>query len=207
MPASTTAPSSTTTIRSARRIYVVEPVAEDGLALFDAAREKGLEGVIAKRYDSPYRAGQRHPDWLQIDAARQQDFAVLGFVPQAGDHLLEALIVGTYDGRTFQPAGRVVGGFDRATSIRLRKSLDALPPAPPPDDPRWADDRTCWVKPQTVVNVKFSEWDRQGQLRFPIFSEVRREVAPEECVRTPMVEPPLRSRPRLVDIQLPRLPL
>ncbi|TME47418.1 MAG: hypothetical protein E6I56_04030 [Chloroflexi bacterium] len=194
-------------IRSARRIYVVEPVAEDGLALFDAAREKGLEGVIAKRYDSPYRAGQRHPDWLQIDAARQQDFAVLGFVPQAGDHLLEALIVGTYDGRTFQPAGRVVGGFDRATSIRLRKSLDALPPAPPPDDPRWADDRTCWVKPQTVVNVKFSEWDRQGQLRFPIFNALKPEVAAQECTRSPVMEPREPARPRRLDVQIPQLPM
>ena len=118
-------------IRSSGRIYVIEPVADDGLAFFDAAREKGLEGVVAKRFDSPYRPGQRHPDWLQIDAVRRQDFVVLGFIPHVGDHLLEALIIGTYDGRTFQPAGRVVGGFDRSTSIRLRKILDGLPAAPP----------------------------------------------------------------------------
>ena len=76
-----------------------------------------------------------------------------------------------------------------------------------PDDPRWTDDRVCWVQPKIVVAVKFSEWDLKGQLRFPIFSGLRPEVAPEECVRTAMIEPPLRSRPRVVDIQLPRLPL
>ena len=194
-------------LQSSGRIYVVEPVADDGLAFFDAAREKGLEGVIAKRFDSPYRAGQRHPDWLLIEAVRRQDFVVIGFIPQAGDPLLEALIVGTHDGRTIHPAGRVGGGFDNATSQRLRKALDALAGSAGPDDSRWIDDRICWVQPKIVVSVKFSEWDLKGQLRFPIFSRLRPEVAPEECVRTPMVEPPLRSRPRLVDIQLPRLPL
>jgi len=194
-------------IRSAGRIYVVEPVADEGLAFFDAAREQGLGGVVAKRFDSPYRAGQRHPDWLLIEAVRRQDFAVMGFIPRAGDHLLEALVVGTYDGRRFQPAGRVVGGFDALVSRRMRKALDALPNASAPADARWSDERTCWVEPRMVVAIKFSEWDRNGQLRFPIFSGLRPEVSPQECVRTPMVETPEPSRPRRVEIPLPRLPI
>jgi bifunctional non-homologous end joining protein LigD len=194
-------------IRSSGRIYVVEPVAHDGLALYDAAREKGLDGVVAKRLDSPYRTGQRHPDWLQIDAVRRQDFAVMGFIPAAGDRLLEALIVGTYDGRSFQPAGRVVGGFDPAVSVRLRRLLDALASAPGQPDPRWADERICWVKPKTVVNIKFSEWGRHGLLRFPIFSGLKPEIAPEECTRAAVVDPPGPVRPRRVDIALPRLPI
>jgi bifunctional non-homologous end joining protein LigD len=194
-------------IRSAARIYVAEAVAEDGLALFDAARERGLEGIVAKRFDSPYRPGQRHPDWLAIEVVRRQDFAVIGFLPQAGDQLLEALIIATYDGRGYQPAGRVAGGFDAATSKRLRKSLDALPATAPPTDERWADDRICWVEPRIVVAVKYSEWDRNGQVRFPIFSGLRPEVSPQECVRAAMVGPPQHIAPRLVDIQLPRLPI
>src|SRR5260370_20502964 len=84
-------------IASKGRIYVVEPVAEDGLAFFEAAKENGLGGVVAKRFDSPYRAGQRHPDWLLIEAVRPQDFAVIRFIPQAGDPLLGAAIVATFD--------------------------------------------------------------------------------------------------------------
>ncbi|TMC29405.1 MAG: hypothetical protein E6J32_07555 [Chloroflexi bacterium] len=194
-------------LQSSGRIYVVEPVADDGLAFFDAAREKGLEGVVAKRFDSPYRAGQRHPDWLAIDAVRRQDFAVMGFIPEAGDHMLEALIVATYDSRGFQPAGRVGGGFDSATSRRMRRMLDALPTAAAPDDARWADDRICWIKPEMVVGVKFSEWDHNGQLRFPIFSGLKPEVSAEECVRTAMVEPPEPGRSRPTEIPLPRLPI
>jgi bifunctional non-homologous end joining protein LigD len=195
-------------IPSSGRIYVVEPVADDGLAFFDAAKENGLSGMVAKRFDSPYRAGQRHPDWLLIEAVRRQDFAVIGFIPQTGDHLLEALIVATYDGRQFQPAGRVVGGFEAAVSRRLRKAVDTLPNAAAPQDARWSDDRICWVEPRIVVAIKFSEWDRNGQLRFPIFGGLRPEVSPEECVRTAMVEPPEPPKPagpRRVDIQLPRL--
>jgi bifunctional non-homologous end joining protein LigD len=192
-------------IASKGRIYVVEPVAEDGLAFFEAAKDNGLSGVVAKRFDSPYRAGQRHPDWLLIEAVRRQDFAVIGFIPQAGDHMLEALIVATYDGRHFQPAGRVVGGFDAAASRRMRRALDALPNVTPPEDARWSDDRICWIEPRIVVAVKFSEWDGNGQLRFPIFGGLRPEVSPAECVRTAMVEPPEPTRPRRVDIQLPRL--
>jgi bifunctional non-homologous end joining protein LigD len=194
-------------IASRGRIYVVEPVAEDGLAFFDAAKDQRLSGVVAKRFDSPYRAGQRHPDWLLIEAARRQDFAVVGFIPQAGSHLLEVLIVATYDGRQFQSVGRVVGGFDGATSRRLRKALDALPNASAPDDSRWSDDRICWVEPRIVVAIKFSEWDGNGQLRFPIYSGLRPEVSPQECGRTTMVEPPEPTRPRRVEIPLPRLPI
>jgi bifunctional non-homologous end joining protein LigD len=194
-------------IASKGRIYVVEPVADDGLAFFDAARDQGLGGVVAKRFDSPYRAGQRHPDWLSIEAVRHQDFTVIGFIPQAGDHLLDALIVATYDGQHFQPAGRVVGGFDAVASRRLRKALDALPNAAPPEDAAWSDERICWVEPRMVVAIKFSEWDRNEHLRFPIFAGLRPEVSPQECVRTSMVEPPEPARPRRLDIPLPRLPI
>jgi hypothetical protein len=58
-----------------------------------------------------------------------------------------------------------------------------------------------------VVGIKFSEWDRNGQLRFPIFSGVKPEVAAEECVRTTMVEPPEPGRRRPSEISLPRLPI
>src|SRR5438094_8958575 len=91
-------------IASTGRIYGVEPVAKDGLAFFEAAKENGLGGVVAKRFDSPYRAGPRHPDWLLIEPARREDFAVVGFIPEQGHQLPQALMVAAYDGRHFQPA-------------------------------------------------------------------------------------------------------
>ena len=113
----------------------------------------------------------------------------------------------TVEGHLHQPAGRVVGGFDASTGKRLRKALDAFPSAPSPTDPRWADERIRWVEPRIVIAIRYSEWDRSGQVRFPIFSGLRPEVSPQECVRAAMVEPRQATGPRLVDIQLPRLPI
>ncbi len=187
-------------------ICMPEAVHADGLALFEAAREKGLEGILAKRLDGRYHPGRRHPDWLLVRAVRQDDFVVMGFIPGQGNHLLEALILGSYDGMGYRPVGKVVGGFDAHAALRLRRRLDRLPAAAPPPDERWAHPSLCWLEPRVVVCVKFSEWDRSGSLRFPIFCGLRPDVAPQECVRMPLVDPPSRSRPR-GKIELPRLPL
>lgn len=194
-------------IRSANRIYVADPVVAEGLAFFDAAEEKGLSGVIAKRIDSPYRPGQRHPDWLEVRTARQQDFAVLGFIPGNGSRRIEALVVGTYERSGYLPAGMVVGGFDPMTEARLRAALDPLPNVPRPPDAQSVDDRVCWVDPRVVVAVKFSEWTAAGQLRFPIFNGIRLDVSPSECFRMSLVEAPVSLRPAHADPQPPRLPL
>ncbi len=193
-------------VRSVNRIYVADPVAAEGLAFSDAAQEKGLDGVIAKRLDSPYRAGQRHPDWLVVRAARQQDVVVLGFIPGTGANRLDALIVGHADAGHYVPAGMVVGGFDALAEARLRRALDPLPNLGVPAGSAWVDDRICWVEPQVVVCVKFSEWTPSGQLRFPVFHGLRPDVSVGECVRAAMIESPVSERPRMADVQLPRLP-
>lgn len=194
-------------IRSANRIYVADPVVAEGFAFFDAAQEKGLGGVIAKRLDSPYRPGQRHPDWLELRSARQQDFAVLGFIPGSGSGRIEALVVGIYETGGYLPSGIVVGGFDPIAEARLRAALEVLPNVPRPPDAPALDDRVCWVDPRLVVAVKFSEWSGAGQLRFPIFAGIRLDVSPSECFRMSLVDSPVSSRPVQAAVQPPRLPL
>src|SRR6266404_94093 len=73
-----------------------------GKALFQLAKEKGLEGIIAKRKTSNYQAGRRSPDWLKIKARPQQEFVVCGFTEGKGSRLKSfgALLLGGYrDGR------------------------------------------------------------------------------------------------------------
>ncbi|MDQ6708963.1 MAG: hypothetical protein M3Z11_00255 [Candidatus Dormibacteraeota bacterium] len=194
-------------VRSANRIYVADPVAAEGVAFFDAAAEKGLDGIVAKRLDSPYRAGQRHPDWLDIRAARQQEVVALGFIPGTGAHRLESLIVGIADGGRYLPVGLVVGGFDALAEARIRAALEPLPNLGRPPESSWRDERICWVDPRLVLSVKFSEWTPAGQLRFPIFNGLRPEVTPGECVRASVIESPMSTQPRHGEVQLPRLPL
>jgi bifunctional non-homologous end joining protein LigD len=189
------------------RIYVPEAMVGEGYAFFEAAREKGLEGIVAKKLDGSYHPGQRHPDWLLVQAVRREDFAVLGFIAGAKDRLIEALVVGSYDGTGFRPVGKLVGGFDVSAVVRLRKALDTLSAEPAPPGERWADPSVCWVQPKVVVSVKFSEWDRNGLLRFPIFIGLRPEVSAQECIRTPVIDSPRAPSPRRVEIQLPHLPI
>ncbi len=189
------------------RVYVAETFAADGVAFFDAAREKGLEGIVAKRLDGLYHPGRRHPDWLLIQTACREDFAVLGFVPGKGEHHLEGLVVGSFDGSGFKPVGKVVGGYEPRAAARLRTGLDRLPAVLAPKDEPWASLDVHWVEPRLVVCVKFSEWDRNGNLRFPIYCGLRLEVSPQECVRTPVIDPARPARARRPEIQLPRLPI
>ena len=194
-------------VSSANRIYVADPVVAEGQAFFDAAAQKSLDGIVAKRLDSPYRPGQRHPDWLEVRAARQQDVVVLGFIPGSGAHRLEALVVGTNNDGIYSAVGMVVGGFDLLTEGRLRAALEPLPNLGKPPDSPWVDDRICWVEPRVVACVRFSEWTAGGQLRFPIFDRRRPDVSPLECVRGPVIDSPLTDRPHHGAVQLPRLPL
>lgn len=193
------------TLTPAGRICLPEAVHAHGAAFFEAARERGLEGIVAKRLDGKYHPGRRHPDWLLIRAVRQEDFVVVGFVPGRGSHLIEMLVVGSYDAPGFRPVGRVVGGFDAHAALRLRRRLDRLATVAPALDERWAQTSVCWVEPRVVVCVKFSEWDRNGLLRFPIYCGLRPEVAPQECVRLPLVDSPRPNRARL-PVELAKLP-
>jgi bifunctional non-homologous end joining protein LigD len=194
------------TVTSRGSIYVPGSLEAEGIAFFEAAQEKGLQGIVAKRLDSPYAPGRQHPAWLLIQAVRQADFVVLAFWPGRGDHPLAGLIVGSFDGTGFRPVGRVTGGYDLKAALRLRRLLDPLPNVAATDPVRWAAEDVCWVAPRVVVSVKFSEWDRNGLLRFPIYCGLRTDVTPQECVRLPLVEPALPARPR-VEIELPSLPL
>jgi len=194
------------TVFGGGRIYLPEPILKEGIALYDAARDRGLEGIVAKRLDGRYHPGRRHPDWLLVLAVRREDFLLMGFTPGRGQHLIEALVVGSFDGHGFRPVGRVGGGFDAGTGFRLRRLLDGLAAAQPVADGRWSGEGMVWVEPQVAVSVKFSEWDARGNLRFPIFSGLRPEVAPEECIRTPVLDAPSPSRAG-IEIQVPTLPI
>ena len=69
----------------------------EGKALFQLTKEKGMEGIIAKRKDSFYRPGKRTPDWLKIKARLQQEFVVGGFAAPKGNRThLGAVVLGAY---------------------------------------------------------------------------------------------------------------
>jgi DNA ligase D-like protein (predicted ligase) len=152
---------------------------------WERACREGWEGVIAKRRDAPYEH-RRSPHWLKMKCEATQELVVGGFTdPQGGRVGLGALLVGYYDGGDFVFAGKVGTGFDNALLLDLRARLDALESATTPFTraiglPRL---RAHWVRPETVVQVAFTEWTVHGKLRHPRLLGVRRDKQARDVVR------------------------
>lgn len=159
----------------------VEARGED---LFREARARGIEGIVAKRADAPYRAG-RSAAWRKIRVERTGDFAVVGFTrPRGTRSAFGALLLAVREGEGWRFAGSVGTGFGErqldALHARLAPHARTTPPCSGPV-PRARGN--TWVEPRVVVEVRFNEWTSDGLLRQPVFVRVRDDKAPEEALR------------------------
>ena len=157
----------------------------------DAMRRRacalGLEGIVCKRADAPYRAGRGH-GWVKVKCQEREEFVVLGWTPPAGHRTgLGALQLGFYapDG-TLHYIGGVGTGFTDRELGALRKRLDALR-ADPPEGLRYGaerpDRRITWVRPELVAEVQYLGMSGGGRLRQAVFLGVREDKAAREVVR------------------------
>src|SRR3989442_10868204 len=170
-------------VRDSSLLKYSEHVVGEGTAFFKAAKEKRLEGIVAKRLDSPYQPGVRSSAWLKIKAVLQQEVVVGGFTaPRNSRKYFGALIVGVYEDGKFVYTGHVGGGFDEKALAELYKLMKPLIVKSPPfsGPPPHANEKPTWVKPKLVVEVKFSEWTREGVMRQPVFLGLRDDVDPRE---------------------------
>lgn len=157
---------------------------EVGEQLYEEACRKGLEGVIAKRADSPYRA-TRSRDWLKLKCHAEQELVIGGFTaPQGSRTDFGALLVGHFEGETLLYAGKVGTGFDRSTLAELGAQLRDLES----EDNPFADVHpiprgTHWVEPQVVAQIGFTEWTRDGRLRHPRYLGLRDDKPARQVVR------------------------
>lgn len=149
----------------------------------------GLEGIVSKRGDLPYRAG-RSRDWVKIKCRRQQEFVIGGFTLPAGSRTgIGALLLGVYDADgILHYSGRVGTGFTQQRLAALRKLLEArlIARAPFAASATLRGVEARWVRPELVAEVRFSEWTADGLVRQAAFlglredktaGEVRRESA------------------------------
>ena len=157
---------------------------ERGEELFGEACEKGLEGVIAKRADSPYRSS-RSRDWLKLKCHAEQELVIGGFTAPRGSRTeFGALLVGYHEDGSLRYAGKVGTGFDRATLQRLGAQLREREQAEPPFEPfKPVPPGTRWVRPELVAQVGFAEWTRDGRLRHPRYVGLREDKPAHEVVR------------------------
>ncbi|MGQ0702027.1 MAG: DNA ligase D [Gemmatimonadales bacterium] len=171
---------------------------EDGVTLMKRATGLGLEGVVGKRADSPYRAG-RSPHWIKIRAVTSDDFVVVGFTSPRGTRGgFGALQLADWVEGELIYAGRAGTGFTEKQLAQVRERLESLVRSGPPcHGPRpWPLDEavpkvrpipgagdTTWVEPVIVCEVQFKEWTEEGLLRQPVFLRFRDDKKAEDCVR------------------------
>jgi bifunctional non-homologous end joining protein LigD len=157
-----------------------------GDTALETSRTLGLEGVVAKRVDSPYRPGRRSDSWRKVKTTRGQELVVGGWLPGAGrlaGHL-GSLLVGHYDAAgNLQFAGRVGSGIDAGAREQLERALAPLrrDRSPFVATPRLPEPR--WVEPELVAEVAFHEWTSTGVLRAPRYRGLRDDKRASQVVR------------------------
>ena len=164
-------------------VRLVEYVEGDGESFFQGAVGLGLEGMVAKRADSPYEQGTRSRHWLKVKALQAQEFVIGGYTRGEGyrTNTFGALLLGVYEGEQLRYAGRVGSGFELAG---IDEILSMLKPLEVSDSPFMSSpelDKTdgVWVRPQLVAQVKFDQWTDDHRLRFPVFMGMRTDVDPK----------------------------
>jgi bifunctional non-homologous end joining protein LigD len=169
---------------------VVSPQFEDGDALLRAAKEQGLEGVVAKRVDSPYVPGRRGPEWRKVKVRGRQEVVIAGYTKGQGrrSDSFGALVVGVHEAGGLRWAGNVGTGY---TDAEIKRLLGLLKPLVRPDCPftetpkmpRVKKSDVVWVEPKLVAEVEFVEWTSEGRLRAPVYMGVREDKPAEEVRR------------------------
>jgi bifunctional non-homologous end joining protein LigD len=182
--------------RSHSTLRLSEHLEGDGPAFFRQCCQLGLEGVISKQADRPYRSG-RSEEWIKTKCVAREELVIGGFtLSTAIARGIGALLVGYFDDEKFTYAGRVGTGFSSATLLDLRSKLeairlDACPFAQVPAKERGP--KTRWVRPHYVAEIEFTGWTDGAILRHPSFQGLR-EDKPAKSIQRPeslkLVEPP-----------------
>lgn len=147
-----------------------EPVLGRGVAMFEAAVAKGLEGVVAKRRESRYQPGRRSPDWRKIPMRARVRALVCGYTPGEGGRFpsFGALQLGLWDEGRIRYVGGVGTGFDEAALEAISQTLRQIETEAIPMVGDWPAG-TRFVEPVLVAMVEYLSWTEGGRLRGPAF--------------------------------------
>jgi bifunctional non-homologous end joining protein LigD len=162
-----------------------EHLAQDGPTMFEHACRLGLEGIVSKRVDLPYRPG-RGEHWRKVKGMLRQEFVIIGYVPSTtAKGTVGALLTGYFDGGTLHYAGRVGTGYSSDQARSLRDALDKIATAKPKLGnalPAGAEKGVRWAKPRLVCEVEYRGLSADRIIRQSAFKGLREDRPPEEIV-------------------------
>jgi bifunctional non-homologous end joining protein LigD len=162
-----------------------EHLAEDGPTMLEHACRLGLEGIVSKRVDMPYRSG-RSEHWLKSKGVLRQEFIIIGYVPSTvAPGSVGALLLGYHENGKLMYAGRVGTGYSHKQAKELREALETIAaPRPALGNalPAGAEKGVRWAAPQLVCDVEFHDWTADRLLRQSSFKGLREDKSPEEVV-------------------------
>jgi bifunctional non-homologous end joining protein LigD len=170
------------------RFRISGQFAAEGTEMLEAAKQAGLEGIMAKQADSKYES-RRSRSWLKIKVRNRQEFLICGFT-HGERSFFSSLVLGVHRDGKLVHAGQVGTGFDDKTIHDIYSRLQPLIT----NKPAFAasakiNRKVTWVRPELVCEVEFLEWTPDGQLRAPSFIALREDVNPREVVRESAGEP------------------
>ena len=159
-----------------------------GSTLFEAAAQRGLEGIVAKHRTSCYEQ-KRSREWLKMKIVRRQECVIGGYTePRGSRENFGSLVLGLYDDKErLVPVGQAGSGFTEQTHADMWKRLKTLETTRNPFFGKIESDRRVhYVKPELVAEIKFTEWTHEGQsgavkMRAPVFEGLRLDKDPGEC--------------------------
>jgi bifunctional non-homologous end joining protein LigD len=167
----------------------------EGIALYRVARERGLEGIVAKRRRSCYLE-KRSREWLKIKITQRQECVIGGYTdPRGSRENFGSIVLGLYEGQgRLIHVGQAGSGFTERTHEELWRRLKTIGTDRSPFFGKVESDRRLhWVKPELVAQIKFTEWTHEGEsgqvkMRAPVFEGLRFDKTPRECVfETPRI--------------------
>jgi bifunctional non-homologous end joining protein LigD len=160
-------------------------VLKEGILFFNAAKGKGLEGIVAKHSQSAYRMGARSRQWLKVKTRRTQEAVIAGFTkPKGSRKFFGSLALGAYKGNELVYIGQSGGGFGARLLGEISERLKPLVRKESPFKPEpKTDTPVTWVKPELVCEVAFQGWTKEGLMRQPVFMRMREDKAAREVVR------------------------
>lgn len=167
-----------------------------GPAVLQAFREQGLEGVVSKKADSPYRSG-RTSSWLKVKLANEQEFIIVGYQPSLKGRAFASLMLADRENGELVYRGNVGTGFNEKTLASLSARLAKLERAKAPvKAPREAVRGAKWVEPKLVAQVRYGELTPDGFVRHSVFLGLRGDKSAKE-VESDIAAPAMKTRVRL----------